>query len=227
MARRKLSGAKRSTSEFDIESLPEYQFDSMTKPGYEILLAQAEIRKYLRKIKYELPQLEKFANPFNPPKKDQILCFKRMYYIGEEHPLQNKVVMTVELDDLPLTEDQKRKFILLCGTRFDGSKTFKFSSEKFPHLTQNKRYLSDLMDRLLKEAQDETDTFKDIPIDTRHIKKKKKIKFPIEWRLSPQEITTEKVDTVDTVVGQISSSNESNFEQQKLDAKFEIDIVKN
>ncbi|RHZ79439.1 hypothetical protein Glove_146g50 [Diversispora epigaea] len=225
MARRRPGAAKRSTSEFDIESLPEYQFDSMTKPGYEILLAQAEIRKYLRKIKYELPQLEKFANPFNPPKKEQILCFKRMYYVGEEHPLQNKVVMTVELNDLPLNEEEKRKFILLCGTRFDG-KTFKFSSEKFPHLTQNKKYLSDLMDRLLKEAKDKGETFKDIPIDTRHIKKKKKIKFPIEWRLSPQELTK------DTVVDQISatnniiSSNESNLEQ-KLDTKSEIDTVKN
>lgn len=58
MARRKPSAGKRPTSEFDIEFLPEYQFDSMTKPGYEILLAQAEIRKYLRKVKYELPQLE-------------------------------------------------------------------------------------------------------------------------------------------------------------------------
>lgn len=76
-----------------------------------------------------------------------------MYYVGEEHPLQNKVVMTVKLNDLPLTEDQKRKFILLCGTRFDGKGTFKFSCEKFPHLPQNKKYLSDLLDKLLVEAK--------------------------------------------------------------------------
>ena len=30
---------------------------------------------------------------------------------------------------------------------------FKFSCEKFPHINQNKKYLSDLVDKLLDEAK--------------------------------------------------------------------------
>jgi hypothetical protein len=42
---------------YDIEKMPEYGFDAMTKPGFDILLAQREVRNYLRKTKFELPQL--------------------------------------------------------------------------------------------------------------------------------------------------------------------------
>ncbi|CAG8449180.1 16600_t:CDS:2 [Acaulospora morrowiae] len=202
LARKRPGGRKRSTSEFDIEFLPEYQFDSTSKPGYEILFAQAEIRSYLRKTKYELPQLAKFSKPYIPPTSDQILLFKRSYYIGEEHPLQNKAVLAVKLSDLSLTPEQGHKFKLLCSTRFDGDDTFKFSCEKFPHLAQNKKYLRDLIDRLLEAAKareiiciniqrDPTDSFADLPVDLRHLKRKKIIRFPPEWRRPPKEKTEE------------------------------------
>jgi len=42
---------------YDIEKMPEYKFDAMTKPGFDILLSQREVRDYLRKTKFELPQL--------------------------------------------------------------------------------------------------------------------------------------------------------------------------
>jgi len=53
----KRSGA-RNVSEYDISNLKPYEFDSMTKDGFEILLAQSEVREYLRKAKYEIPKLE-------------------------------------------------------------------------------------------------------------------------------------------------------------------------
>ena len=51
-----------------------------------------------------------------------------------------------------LTQKQLHKFILLCGPRFNGV-NFKFSCEKFPHVSQNKKYLSDLVDKLLEEVK--------------------------------------------------------------------------
>ena len=42
---------------YDIDKMPEYKFDAMTKPGLDILLSQREVRNYLRKTKFELPQL--------------------------------------------------------------------------------------------------------------------------------------------------------------------------
>ncbi|CAG8780692.1 11879_t:CDS:2, partial [Dentiscutata erythropus] len=206
--RRPGSGAKREKNEFDLETLNEYRFDGMSKPGYDILLAQSEIRKYLRKAEYELPQLTKFAEPFKPPSPDKILCFKTMYYIGEEHPLQNKVIMTVKEKDLPLlTKEQLHKFKVLCGPRFDGKGEFKFSCEKFPHQAQNKKYLSDLMDRLLEEARNDKETFADIPVDLRHVKTKKTHPFPREWLRQPKVNNASSTSLItDTVVSDDDSS---------------------
>ncbi|CAG8529964.1 12980_t:CDS:2 [Rhizophagus irregularis] len=161
---------------YDIENMPVYEFDAMTKPGFDIFLAQQEVRNYLRKTKYELPQLSKFAEEFIPPSPTSILCFKNSYYIGESSPIQNKVVLTIELHSIKalLTQKQLHKFVLLCGPRFNGIE-FKFSCDKFPHANQNKKYLSDLVDKLLEEAKKEDDKFEDIPMDTRHIEKSRMV----------------------------------------------------
>lgn len=56
---------------------------------------------------------------------------------------------------------------------------------------QNKRHLGDIVDALMSEARDTTDTFEDIPLDFRHHEarvRKKKVKqpvsFPKEWRMT-------------------------------------------
>lgn len=48
---------------------------------------------------------------------------------------------------------------------------------------QNKRYLTDLTSKLIKEAKDSTDMFDDVPLDFRHHKPKKTWVFPQEWKL--------------------------------------------
>ncbi len=58
------------------------------------------------------------------------------------------------------------------------------SCEKFETQAQNKRYLGDVVDSLIKEAQDETDTFEDVPFDFRHHKVKTKPTFPVQWRMT-------------------------------------------
>ncbi|KAI4120350.1 MAG: hypothetical protein LQ347_007111 [Umbilicaria vellea] len=58
------------------------------------------------------------------------------------------------------------------------------SCEMFPTQAQNKRYLGDLIDTLIAEAQDPTDTFADVPLDFRHHKWKRKLEFPEGWKLT-------------------------------------------
>jgi small subunit ribosomal protein S35 len=117
--------------------------------------------------------------------------------MGEEHPAESKVVVEFAPQDLPLAPPERRKLIKLAGVRYNPDKrVVRISCEMFDYQVQNKRYLSDLVDRLIAEAQvrptcihscgsnnvqDQSDTFEDIPFDFRHNKVKKKIEFPWEW----------------------------------------------
>jgi small subunit ribosomal protein S35 len=95
----------------------------------------------------------------------------------------------------------------LAGPRFNPEKEIiKISCERFEHQAQNKRYLGDLVEKMIVAAKvgsrppprllstpiltsqkkDPTDTFEDIPLDTRHHKFKKQIKYPKEWYLTEQ-----------------------------------------
>ena len=124
--------------------------------------------------------------------------------MGEFHPADRKVVVEFSPADLTmLTPAQQLKLKKLAGARYNPEKDIvKISCERFEHQAQNKRYLGDLVDKmitmakvgsqqppfikflLLTPAQDPTDMFEDIPLDTRHHKFKKTIKFPDEWRLT-------------------------------------------
>jgi small subunit ribosomal protein S35 len=129
--------------------------------------------------------------------------------MGEEHPAEKKVVVEFCPDDIPgLSPVEKDKLKKLVGVRYNPTtEIVKMSSEMFESQAQNKRYLGDLVDSLVREAkvrslqsscqhcykgkltnmlQDPTDTFEDIPLDTRHHTFKTKPKFPREWRITPE-----------------------------------------
>ena len=128
------------------------------------------------------------AKPFVPPNSKQILRFRYTTYMGESHPAEKKVVVEFTPEDLPdMTPVQKLKLKKLAGVRYNPeTDIIKMSSEMFDTQAQNKRYLGDLVDTLIKEAKDPKDTFEDIPLDTRHHKFVKKPKFPKEWRMTPE-----------------------------------------
>jgi small subunit ribosomal protein S35 len=74
--------------------------------------------------------------------------------MGEEHPAESKVVLEFSPRDLDLDRVQQSKLIKLVGARYDpGKKIVKMSCEMFEHQAQNKRYLSDLVDKLIAEAK--------------------------------------------------------------------------
>ncbi|KAI5860146.1 mitochondrial ribosomal subunit protein-domain-containing protein [Durotheca rogersii] len=146
-----------------------------------------EFREYARIAAWEMPLLSKLAVPFAPPTAQEPLRFRYTSYMGEFHPAENKVVVEFSPRDLPLDEAQKLKLKKLLGSRYNPETDIaKMSCEQFEHQAQNKRYLSDLVDKLIVEAKDTTDTFEDVPLDTRHHRFKIKPKFPREWRMSDE-----------------------------------------
>jgi small subunit ribosomal protein S35 len=106
--------------------------------------------------------------------------------MGEEHPAAKKVVVEFRPTDLPdLTKKQQVKLIKLVGPRYNPEKQLvKVSCESFETPAQNKRYLGDLVQKLIKEAKDSKDMFEDVPIDLRHHKQKPVYKFPEEWKIN-------------------------------------------
>ena len=103
--------------------------------------------------------------------------------MGENHPASKKIVLEFCTADLPLEPAQRIKFIKLVGVRYNPQKDLvKMSSEMFETQAQNKRYLGDLVDTLIAEARNTTDTFEDVPLDFRHHKFKQKLEFPEAWK---------------------------------------------
>lgn len=142
----------------------------------------------------QYPQLISFistelAKPFTPPALDHPLRFRYTTYMGETHPGAKKIVLEFCTRDLrDLTEPQRIKLIKLVGPRYNPENDIvKMSSEMFETPAQNKRYLGDLVDTLMEEAKDETDTFEDVPLDFRHHKFKPKVEFPEGWKLTREK----------------------------------------
>lgn len=110
--------------------------------------------------------------------------------MGEAHPAAKKVVVQFCTHDLrSLTEPQRIKFIKLVGVRYNpDTDVVKMSCEKFEEPAQNKRYLGDLVERLIKEAQNEEDMFADVPLDFRHHKPKKRLVYPEGWKLKEESV---------------------------------------
>jgi len=97
----------------------------------------------------------------------------------------------------------EHKFKLLLGTRYDPTTDMvRMSCERHPYPAQNKRWLSDKIDELIEIAAVHSppasltncsrvqsgEGYGDIPIDDRHVKKKRTFQMPSEWlKLSPDK----------------------------------------
>lgn len=151
--------------------------------------------------------MTELAKPFEPPTAQQPLRFRYTTYMGEFHPAEKKVVVEFSPQDLGLTPVQTAKLKKVAGARYNPSKdVIKMSCESFGQPAQNKRYLSDLVDKLIATAkvrdypcwierrrpadgehkQDPKDTFEDVPLDTRHHWPKSKPSYPKEWYMTKE-----------------------------------------
>ncbi|RDA82907.1 hypothetical protein CP532_0210 [Ophiocordyceps camponoti-leonardi (nom. inval.)] len=165
----------------------QFNEDDMTSMAHGKLDEVREMRHYARLIAWEMPLLSKFAKPFVLPKADQVLRWRYTTYMGELHPAQQKVVVQFAVDDMGLTPVQANKLRKLAGPRYDPTMDIiKMSCESFDFAAQNRRYLSDLIEKLVAEAKDPKDTFEDVPLDLRHKRIPSKPRFPLEWRLTDE-----------------------------------------
>lgn len=74
--------------------------------------------------------------------------------MGEFHPAEKKVVVEFCPEDLPLDETQQQKLRKLLGSRWNPeTDVAKMSCEQFEHAAQNKRYLGDLVNKLVAQAK--------------------------------------------------------------------------
>ncbi|KAJ5769996.1 uncharacterized protein N7511_002047 [Penicillium nucicola] len=161
--------------------------DEITSMAYTELELHREMREYARITAWDMPMLSKLAKPFSLPPSNHILRFRYTTYMGEQHPAEPKVVMELASQDLTpkyLTEAQRQTFLKLAGTRYNPQTDIvRMSSEKYVSRAQNKRYLADLVNSLIKEAK-EGDAFTDIPLDLRHHKPKVRLQFPESWKMN-------------------------------------------
>ncbi|KAK1762407.1 37S ribosomal protein S24, mitochondrial [Phialemonium atrogriseum] len=182
-------GEEETDSDLITDELGEDDFeeDDILSMGHGKLEEHRELREYARIAIWEMPLLSKHAKPFQPPVQGEVLRFRYTSYMGEFHPAEKKVVVEFCPRDLDLSEVQQSKLAKLAGPRYNPeTDIIRMGCEMFEHQAQNKRYLGDLVEKMVAEAKDPTDTFEDIPLDTRHHTFKTKPKFPKEWRLTPE-----------------------------------------
>jgi hypothetical protein len=157
----------------DVEGWDTFNEDDIMSVAHGKLDELREYRHYARLAAWEMPLLSsefvwpqkratatnavveiELAKPFEPPTDDQVLRFRYTTYMGEFHPAERKVVVTLSPADLGLTERQQLKMKKLAGPRYDPEKDFiKMSCEKFDHQAQNKRWLVDQVERLIVAAK--------------------------------------------------------------------------
>ncbi|KAJ6135371.1 hypothetical protein N7512_000531 [Penicillium capsulatum] len=163
--------------------------DEITSFAHAEVELHREMREYARIAAWDMPMLSKLAKPFTLPPSTHILRFRYTTYLGEQHPAEPKVVVELTSRDLApkhLTEAQRQTFLKLVGPRYNPqTDVVRMSCEQFGSRAQNKRYLADLVNSLIKEAK-EGDSFADIPLDLRHHKPKTRIQFPESWKMTEQ-----------------------------------------
>ncbi|KAJ5292554.1 TPMT family [Penicillium atrosanguineum] len=163
--------------------------DEITAMAHAELELHREVREYARIAAWDMPMLSKLAKPFTLPPDTHILRFRYTTYMGEQHPAEPKVVVELASKDLSpkyLSEAQRQTFLKLVGTRYNPQTDIvKMSSEQFGSRAQNKRYLADIINSLIKEAKT-GDAYTDIPLDLRHHKPKTRVQFPEAWNMTEE-----------------------------------------
>lgn len=109
-----------------------------------------------------------YRKPFVPPTPSTPVIVRSVHYAGEEHPVTVKRALVVPVSDLPLSSDAARhKIRILAGVRWTpnppadagvsgavgwGDGFIKISCERFPEPAMNMKWASDVLDRLVLEA---------------------------------------------------------------------------
>ncbi|KAK4539138.1 hypothetical protein LTR36_001450 [Oleoguttula mirabilis] len=171
---------------------PTYEEDDISSLAHSELDQHRELRDMVRIAAWEMPLLSTLHTPFARPDPATLpLRWRYTTYMGETHPAARKVVVEFKPADLRadvVNTQQRGKLLKLAGPRYNPlTGILKMSCESFETQAQNKRYLGDTILSLLAEATDPAaDTFADVPLDTRHVKAKPRLRFPTAWLLTAE-----------------------------------------
>ncbi|KAJ3553024.1 hypothetical protein NM688_g3842 [Phlebia brevispora] len=152
------------------EEIEEDEGQDATGVGHLLLDQQRQMLHYMRLIENEMPQL----------------VVRSISYGGEEHPAALKRTIVTPVALLPLKDSKARlRLKVLAGPRWSqeppkdagvgkdenlGKHGFvKISCEDFPKAAQNLKWASDVLDRLIAEANNPRNKMADVPLDTRHL----------------------------------------------------------
>lgn len=178
------------------DDAPALDLAELPSLAHQELDTHRELRALARKAAWEMPLLSTLRKPFRPPTAATPLRWRYTTYMGEEHPAARKVVVEFSVHDLPgLTDEQRLTLRKLAGPRWDPhTEIVRMGCESFETQAQNKRFLADTIAKLIQEAKDGEDKFRDVPLDTRHAREREKRRarrglkrqFPVEWRMTPE-----------------------------------------
>lgn len=138
--------------------LIEHDMPNLVRTWNDLILP---VCKLIRKTEYR--------EPFVPPPSEHAMVVRTIDYAGEEHPATAKRVVVVPISRLPLkSAGARHTFKLLAGQRWwktppkdsglspaesnDVEGYIKISCEDFPQPGMNLKWISDVLDRLISEA---------------------------------------------------------------------------
>jgi len=181
------SKAPKADDEDMVEHLePDYGLD-VPVAGHLMYRQQRQTLNYMRLMEHEVPKLVAFRKSFIPPTSTTPLVIRSVNFGEEQHPLMAKRTVVLAIAHLPLRNEvavQRAK--LLAGVRWtpdpprdSGIPTdenaaehgfIKISCEDFPRANMNLKWISDTIDKLVREANAEGETaYERLPLDTRHL----------------------------------------------------------
>lgn len=96
-----------------------------------------------------------FRQKFLKPRPESFIRVRHQHYQGELHPASRKVDISFQIDSVPLSSPAARhKFALLCGPRLNhATGEVKIACERFPTEQMNEKWCSDVLDKMVKEAE--------------------------------------------------------------------------
>lgn len=176
----------------DPEGMDLPSISDISSTGYLELEQHRELRELVRVAAWDMPLLSERAARF-PFEKPNVLHspFRWRYtsYFGEPHPASKKVVVEFNIGHIQqLNRAQRLKLRKLCGARHNPeTDVVRMGCDSFETAAQNKKHLSDTIRQLIAECKDpKADKFEDVPLDTRHHKKKQVHLFPEAWKITPE-----------------------------------------
>ncbi|EPX74476.1 ribosomal protein subunit S24 [Schizosaccharomyces octosporus yFS286] len=160
-----------------------------------LMLEHSKVRQYYRKAAYELPSLTMYSEPYRPRSVDQVLVFESPIEMSSTATPVSKVVLKFKVSNLPHLQNNERHVLkLLSGVRYNPeTDEVKMSCNKYPSSLQNKLFLAECLNSLISESKRLKTKFADVPLDIRHVKKKKQdLRFPKAWLEQSLQGPTEK-----------------------------------